>query len=392
MKYKIILLNLLTILMYGCTINKEVETINTPNTGINIIKEDIEYNDKIYLSDLLNIPENYKYDNIKIDTLMLGTKEIKFNYNDEENKSHIFKFDINIKDTTKPMILHRTTFTYQTGTDVNLLDKIICGDNYDDYITCSIKGDYDFNKVGTYKLYFTAEDTSGNKTESPFNLIIKDKIESSSYTPKTISLEEFKNKFKLSNDEVLIDVSTWQGDINYDELASIGIKNIIIRIGFSTTDNRIIMDNRFERNLKLAHEKGLNVGLYFYSKAHDLNQSTFEANWILDSLKEEKLELPIYFDWECWDDFNSFHISYVRLNQIAENFMNILISKGYKSGLYGSASYLEKVWNLNDYNIWLAHYTDKTNYQNNYAIWQQTASGIVPGIVGNVDLNIIKHK
>lgn len=390
MKYKIILLNLMTILICGCTMNKEVETINTPNIGITVTKDDIEYNDKIYLSDILNIPENYKYDNLKIDTLTLGSKEITFDYKDEENKNHTFKFNINIKDKTKPMILHRTTFTYQKGADVNLLDKIICGDNYDDYIICNIKGEYDFNKVGTYKLYFTAEDTSGNKTESPFNLVIKDKIETSSYTPKTISLEDFKNKYKLSNEEVLIDVSTWQGDINYDELVLSGIKNIIIRIGFSTTDNRIIMDNRFERNLKLAHEKGLNVGLYFYSKAHDINQSTEEAKWIIDSLKGEKLELPIYFDWECWDDFNSFHISYVKLNQIAENFMNKLIAKGYESGLYGSASYLEKVWDLKDYDIWLAHYTDKTNYQNKYTIWQQTASGIVPGIEGNVDLNIIK--
>ena len=128
----------------------------------------------------------------------------------------------------------------------------------------------------------------------------------------------------------------------------------------------------------------------FYSKAHDLEQSIKEADWIIDNLNNEKLELPIYFDWECWDDFNSFHISYVKLNLIAENFMNRLIQKGYSSGLYGSASYLEKIWDLNEYNIWLAHYTEKTDYQNKYNIWQQTASGIVPGIEGNVDLHIIK--
>ena len=116
----------------------------------------------------------------------------------------------------------------------------------------------------------------------------------------------------------------------------------------------------------------------------------YKINYVIDNLSNEKLELPIYFDWECWDDFNSFHISYVKLNLIAENFMNRLIQKGYSSGLYGSASYLEKIWDLNEYNIWLAHYTEKTDYQNKYNIWQQTASGIVPGIEGNVDLNIIK--
>lgn len=391
MKYKIILLNLLILFLFGCS-NKEVETITTPDIKINVIKNDIEYNEKINLSDLITLPDNYKYEDFKIDSLSLGTKEIKFNYVDEEEKKHTFKFEINIKDTTKPMILHRTTYTYEKGTDVNLLDKIICGDNYDDYLQCNIKGEFDTNKVGTYKLYFTAEDSSGNLTESPFNLVIKEKIEPSTpYTPKQITLSEFNNKYiNNTRNELAIDVSTWQGDIDYDALTESGIKNILIRIGFSTTDNRITMDNRFERNLKLAHEHGLNVGLYFYSKAHDLEQSIKEADWIIDNLNNEKLELPIYFDWECWDDFNSFHISYVKLNLIAENFMNRLIQKGYSSGLYGSASYLEKVWDLNDYNIWLAHYTEKTNYQNKYNIWQQIASGIVPGIEGNVDLNIIK--
>ena len=178
MKYKIILLNLLILFTFGCS-NKEVETITTPDIKINVIKNDIEYNEKINLSDLITLPDNYKYEDFKINSLSLGTKEIKFNYVDEEEKKHTFKFKINIKDTTKPMILHRTTFTYEKGTDVNLLDKIICGDNYDDYLQCNIKGEFDTNKVGTYKLYFTAKDSSGNLTESPFNLVIKDKIEQS---------------------------------------------------------------------------------------------------------------------------------------------------------------------------------------------------------------------
>ena len=228
MKYKIILLNLLILFLFGCS-NKEVETIATPNIKINVIKNNIEYNEKINLSDLITLSDNYKYEDFKIDSLSLGTKEIKFNYVDEEEKKHTFKFEINIKDTTKPMILHRTTYTYEKGTDVNLLDKIICGDNYDDYLQCSIKGKYDTNKVGTYKLYFTAEDSSGNLTESPFNLVIKDKIEPSTpYTPKTITLSEFNNKYiNNTTNELAIDVSTWQGDIDYDALTESGIKNIL---------------------------------------------------------------------------------------------------------------------------------------------------------------------
>ena len=91
MKYKIILLNLLILFTFGCS-NKEVETITTPDIQINIIKTDIEYNEKINLSDLIALPDNYKYEDFKIDTLSLGTKEIKFNYTDEEERKHTFKF------------------------------------------------------------------------------------------------------------------------------------------------------------------------------------------------------------------------------------------------------------------------------------------------------------
>ena len=95
MKYKIILLNLLILFLLGCS-NKEVETIATPNIKINVIKNNIEYNEKINLSDLITLPDNYKYEDFKIDSLSLGTKEIKFNYVDEEEKKHTFKFEISL--------------------------------------------------------------------------------------------------------------------------------------------------------------------------------------------------------------------------------------------------------------------------------------------------------
>ena len=107
------------------------------------------------------------------------------------------------------------------------------------------------------------------------------------------------------------------------------------------------------------------------------------------TIKKYSLELPIAFDWACWSDFNSFHISYTNLNDIALEFLNEVENSGYKGIIYGSASYLEKIWKIEEYPTWLAHYTKKTDYEKDYLMWQQTASGLVPGIEGNVDLNIL---
>lgn len=380
MKKSLMLLSILC--LTGCTKKQEVKT------ELTIIKPEIEYNQKISLKDVIKI-ENGTIKDEKIDTTKLGTQTIVVKYKDKNNKNFNQKIEIEVKDRTAPLLLHRTKFTYKIGSKDDLLNKVICGDNYDDEIKCEINGTYDLNKVGEYKLEYIAKDSSNNETKSPFELIVKEEIENQTYTPKNVDIKEFINTYKNDKTEIGIDVSTWQGIVDYEKVKASGISSVMIRAGFSTLDGRIIEDNKFENNITKAREAGLNIGLYFYSKASSIEQAKTEANWIIEKLNNRKINMPIAFDWEIWDDFNSLHISYTKLNNVAQTFIKTLEESGLKGMLYGSASYLEKVWDTTDTKVWLAHYTKETDYDKEYMIWQQTASGIVPGIEGNVDLNVI---
>ena len=74
---------------------------------------------------------------------------------------------------------------------------------------------------------------------------------------------------------------------------------------------------------------------------------------------------------------------------MANTYLSTIEKHGYKAMLYSSKNYLEKVWFKTKYPIWLAHYTEQTNYQGDYKVWQLTANGRVPGINGNVDINVM---
>ena len=109
-------------------------------------------------------------------------------------------------------------------------------------------------------------------------------------------------------------------------------------------------------------------------------------------MNKQKLDLPIAFDWEDWSDFENYNMSLVDINNVAKAFLKTIEKKGYKAMNYGSALYLKYIWNLNNYDTWLAHYTEMTDYSGDYYIWQVTNSGQVDGINGYVDLNVLYKK
>lgn len=381
MKKIIILLILSISILTGCTKAPEI-TINQKIT-------EIEYNTKVKLSDIIDIESGKIIKDKTIDTKTLGKQNLKIKYEDITGKKHTTNITIDVVDNTKPLLLHPSKLTYKIGSKVNLLDKVICGDNYDPNLRCEIEGEYDFNEVGEYNLFYTATDINGNLTKSPFTLIIKKELSKSTNPSSNVDISEFVHNYKNESTEIGIDVSTWQGNIDYEKVKNSGIDFIMIRIGFSTSKGDIILDNQYETNIQKAKAAGLKIGVYFYSKASSLKMARDEAKWVVEQLKNIPLELPIAFDWECWSDFNSFHISYTNLNDIALEFLKEVESFGYKGLIYGSASYLEKIWEIEEYPTWLAHYTKNTDYEKEFVMWQQTASGIVPGIEGNVDLNIL---
>lgn len=377
--------------MCGC--NKKEKEITSSNEITAKDNLTFEYAEKIKLYDLVNSDRGITDNNDYIDTYKLGNNEITINYTNSKNEEDKVKVTYNVVDSTKPIILLSSSITAYKGKDINLVNSGICADNYDKKPNCYVEGEYDINKVGKYDLKYVAVDSNNNKNEKKFTLIVKEKkkttTSNNSHPKKKYLIEDLIKEHKNDNTMIGIDVSSWQSDIDFKKVKDSGVEFVIIRIGFGHKKGEIIYDNRFSEYLKSAKENGLRVGLYFYSYAKNVKESSEQAKWIIEALNGESLDLPIAFDWEIFGGFNNYNLSLTDLNLIGEAFIKKINSAGYEGMLYSSKYYLENMWNLNEYKTWLAHYIDKTNYKGEYYIWQLSNTGKVNGIKGDVDLDIL---
>ena len=365
---------------------KNITTIvNTKNNFIT------EVYSKVKLSELITIENGTLKNDFYINTSKIGEIEVKYSYFNNLKKETASSFKIKVLDTEKPYIGLGKSYTHVIGNNFNLESSVLCGDNYTKKPKCYIMGDYDLEKVGKYQLTFYAEDESGNKNSVNFTLNVVEKSPNISTTNTSISFEQIKARLP-ENASLMVDVSKWQQDIDWQKVHANGIEYAMLRIGTQKgVDKESIIDAYFEQNIKNAQAAGIKVGVYYYSYANDKNDVLEQAKWVVDTLKDYELDLPVAFDWECWSLFNSFNISFHDLNEIAETFLREIEKEGYQPLLYGSKNYMENIWNL-DYDIWLAHYTEKTSYEGPRIMWQFTSSGKVPGISGNVDVNFYYNK
>lgn len=379
---KKLLIIIVFIVLTGCQKESTTKITLSPNLNYNF-NETINLYDLVSISDGKIITPNYQ-----INTTTLGEKNISFKYYDSNKWKKKYEFTINIKDSTKPLILSSSTLYIKTSDDINIIDKIIVADNYDDKVKKEIIGEYNLNKKGEYNLKFIATDSSNNQSTKDIKLIVTNNLPKSS-SKKTINIDNAIKKYKNNSTSIGIDVSKWQGNIDFDKIKKSGVEFVIIRIGYGHSNNQNHLDEYFQNNLKKAKEAGLKIGVYFYSYAKSINEAKEQAKWIIKNLNNETLELPIAFDWEVWSNFNKYELSIYELNLIADTFLKEIIKSGYQGMLYSSKYYLENIWNLPNYPTWLAHYTDKTDYQNDYYIWQASSTMRIDGINGNVDLNIL---
>lgn len=340
-----------------------------------------EYNQKIKVSDIIQVRNN-DY----LDTLTLGKKNIQY-----KQDNNIYNINYEVVDITPPLVLINNYYNFEIG-DKDTLNKIIlCADNYDKKPNCYIKGKYDFNNIGSYKLKYIAIDSSNNKTEKDFTVTIKEKNKKRKTNKKdNLNIKDVIKKYKNENTMIGIDISAWQNDIDFNKVKDENVEFVMIRIGYGyNSENKNVLDKKFYDNFNKAKEANLKIGLYFYSYAKSEKEAINQADWIVNKLNKQSIDLPIAFDFEDWQNFNTYNLSLTDLNNIAETFMNRIEKHGYNSMLYGSYYYLENIWNTQNKNIWLAHYSSKTDYPNDYQLWQLTNSGKVNGISSDVDIDIL---
>ena len=344
------------------------------------------------VSDFIESINGKIVDDYIIDTTKIGKQEVRFTYINEDDIELDCSYNIQVVDVTPPLIWLNSTYNVNVGSKVSLVDDILCGDDYDPNPACEVIGDYNMNEVGSYDLVFKATDSSGNVTEQEFTLNVRKPASGSSSSNTSRTQTDFTDivaEYKNESTEIGIDVSKWQGDIDFNALKKAGVEFIIIRVGTSDgIGGENLVDSKFIQNIEGANKVGIPVGIYFYSYANSNARAEADAKWVLDQIKDYQVDLPIVFDWENWGFYNEFNLSFFGLSDMANSFLSVIEDAGYEGMLYSSKNYLEKIWLEMDYPVWLAHYTSKTNYAGTYSYWQLCNNGSVTGIDGDVDINI----
>lgn len=326
-----------------------------------------------------------------IDTSKVGKQKISFNYTTDEGYPVSYEVEIEVVDVTPPIVFRTKKKTIYSDFEGDLAKEYFCGDNYDPNPIASIEGEYNIHEVGEYDLLFVCRDQSGNKASNSFTLNVKKRPSSSgggSSASNYLDFQDLRNDYAGEGVTFGIDVSHWQGDINFKKVKAAGVDFAYIRVGRGNgIGKEYVLDDKFERNIKGFNEVGIPVGVYFYSNANSRKDAEKEANWIINKIKNYKVDLEIVYDWENWDDFQSYDLSFHELKESYQAFRKAVEKKGYKAMLYGSKSYLESIWD-SPAQPWLAHYAKETSYAGKYKVWQISDSGKVNGIYGAVDLDI----
>lgn len=219
--------------------------------------------------------------------------------------------------------------------------------------------------------------------------------------PSTLTAECFglENGYKTYQSSTVtadlgIDVSSHQGWIDWQAVADSDVDFAMIRAGFrGYSDGGTNQDEYFAYNIESATACGLDVGIYYFSQALNEEEAIAEANQVLELVSGYELTYPIYFDWEPIDEAaaRTDTISGSELTRCAQAFCSTIENAGYEAGIYFNLSlavHLYHLYELKDYDFWLAEYQDTPSFPFAIQMWQYSNEGTVPGITDAVDLNL----
>lgn len=192
-----------------------------------------------------------------------------------------------------------------------------------------------------------------------------------------------------------IDVSRYQENIDWAAVKGAGVQFAMLRLGYrGYGTGALVMDPYFQQNIQGAQANGIEVGVYFFSQAITPEEGAEEARFCLNALKGYHITYPIVFDWESYDSSlepRTDGLDDKILTQCAVAFCEEVEAAGYQSMVYSNLTYFYLHFDLNqlvDYPLWLAQYNSRPSFYYHFDMWQYSGTGKVPGIDGNVDLNI----
>lgn len=187
-----------------------------------------------------------------------------------------------------------------------------------------------------------------------------------------------------------IDVSYYQGNIDFKKVKNSGINFVIIRIGYTGygTGKKQATDKKFQTYYTDAKAAGIPVGGYFFGRGVSSEEGKKEAEYVLSLIKGKTFEYPIFYDTE--DTYYQSKASKKANTDAVIAFCDTIKAAGYKTGVYASKSWFSDHLEDNrlvNYDHWVAQYNTKVTYTGKYTMWQYSSKGSVSGIAGNVDLD-----
>lgn len=215
-------------------------------------------------------------------------------------------------------------------------------------------------------------------------------------------LNYYFNASGVLSSTIVIDVSTYNGNINWNAVKASGINDVIIRVGYrGWGTGRIVKDNRFDQNVQGARAAGLNVGAYFVTQAINTAEAVEEASFIVQEANMNGLNLPLVIDVE-WAGSGSEqgrgnYLSAGERTAVINAFCETVWSAGRVPMVYANRNWFNNYINspaIVPYaEIWVAQYADidETTYGGRYNMWQFRSDGSVNGISGNVDMSAYKR-
>jgi GH25 family lysozyme M1 (1,4-beta-N-acetylmuramidase)/uncharacterized protein YjdB len=188
-----------------------------------------------------------------------------------------------------------------------------------------------------------------------------------------------------------IDVSKWNGTVDWDSVSKAGISYAIIRCGYrGSSTGALIVDPKFETNISKAKAAGMQVGVYFFTQAVSETEAVEEASMVLSQVSKYSLNYPIYLDVESSGGRGD-KLTKEERTAVIRAFCNTIQNSGYSAGVYANKTWLAEKMDVNQlgsFKIWLAQYAAAPTYTGRYNMWQYTSKGTLPGITGDVDMNL----
>ena len=236
--------------------------------------------------------------------------------------------------------------------------------------------------------------------ESGGDMLDPENIDFATESGTEVNAEKLEIKKGVANG---VDVSKWQGKIDWARVKRSGIDFAIIRIGFRGENGIIYKDDCADYNIQQADKAGLLVGVYFFSTAKTAAEAEEEAKWTANAIAGYPISYPVVYDCEGFLSENSrmYGLSKEQRSDNALAFLNYIKSAGYEGMFYAAKSELEGslYWDTarleNAFEIWVARYpatpyptTPTPDYGGKYAMWQYTNKGTVSGITGNADISV----